>query len=143
LRATYCVLRLRYLSQGVPLFQCIVGWGNAMFATQAAYTVAHPRDKMWVVPGLVRVNMATCMGFWVGTELWGLIFLVRFAKWGNTVSWAQPRDVDQILTCVGPSRCSGGRVRLHVLRWEGLDMGSAYALLWQGPGGCCGRASCV
>jgi membrane associated rhomboid family serine protease len=89
------VLRLASLSRYADPFTCIAGASNAMFATMAAYAVAYPREKMWVVvPGLVHVDMATYIGFWVALDIWGTIFLVRFADWGNAVSWAQPRDVD-------------------------------------------------
>jgi membrane associated rhomboid family serine protease len=88
-------LRLASLSRYADPFTCIAGASNAMFATMAAYAVAYPREKMWVVvPGLVHVDMATYIGFWVALDIWGTIFLVRFADWGNAVSWAQPRDVD-------------------------------------------------
>jgi hypothetical protein len=56
--------------------------------------VAHPHDKMWVVPRLVRVDMATFLGFWVALDIWGTLFLVRFAEWGNAVNSALHRHVD-------------------------------------------------
>jgi membrane associated rhomboid family serine protease len=88
------IWRLAHLSQCVTRATCMAGWSNALYATHAAYAVAYPRDKMWVVPGLVRVDMATYVGFFVALDIWGTMFLIRFAKLGHAVSWAQTRDVD-------------------------------------------------
>jgi hypothetical protein len=57
-----------------------------MLATMAAYAVAYPLDKMWIVPGLIRVDMTTLVGSFVARDIWGTIFRVRFPEWGHVVS---------------------------------------------------------
>jgi membrane associated rhomboid family serine protease len=70
------VLRLAKLPRYVEPHVCMPGKSGALYAMFTAYAVA-PHDRMWMIPVVLRVDMATYAGLYVATDIWGIFFNAR------------------------------------------------------------------